>query len=183
MVDEEAVDILQQSLQPRHILGLFRPERVQLRLGRARRMHPPLDRPLDPQLAHRLGEPEPGADDADGPHDRCAVHQDLVRRAGQPVPARGRDVLDKGQHGDLLFLGQPSDARRDQRRLHRRPAGRIDLQRDGHRLALGKRPLDHGAIEASSRPRPPDRMTPCRRITDTVGGALVKGRRIGMIPI
>ena len=39
--------------------------------------------------------------------------------AGQPVAARGGHVLDEGIDLHVLFLGQPADARGDERGLRR----------------------------------------------------------------
>ena len=57
--------------------------------------------------------------------------QNFVRRRRQPVAARRRHILDEGEDGDRLLLGQLADASGDQGRLDRRTAGRIDGERHG----------------------------------------------------
>ena len=79
------------------VLGLLREERVEARLGRARRVQPPLHaEPLDQAV-----EPETLADHPDRPDERRGVRVDLVGRTGEPVAAGCRDVFAERQHRHL----------------------------------------------------------------------------------
>ena len=131
-------------VQPRDVLGVLRPERVEQRLALAGGV----DAPLDAERCDQLLEAEAGADHADRADDRGCVGEDLVGGAGQPVAARGRHVLDEGKHRQLLLVGQRADAPGDQRRLHRRAAGRVDRER--HRLEAAER---EGALQRRRRGR------------------------------
>ena len=105
----------------------------------ARGMHPP----LDPVFRDQPLESEARGNHPDRAHDRGRIGPDVIRRTGEPIAARGRDILDEGMHRHLRLIGKAPDPRRDQRALHRRAAGRIDDQRHGHGLALAKGALDH----------------------------------------
>ena len=83
-----------------------------------------------PELGDGLDEAEARRDDPDRADDRAFIGIDLVARAGQPVAARGRDILAEDDDGQLVLVRQLADAGVDQGRLHGRAAGRIDA--DGH---------------------------------------------------
>src|SRR5690606_22172952 len=84
--DELAMDRLLQPVQALDILLALGAERVPEGLLLARGV----DAPLDAELPDGVVEAEAGGDDADRANDRAGIGVDLVRRAGQPVPARGR---------------------------------------------------------------------------------------------
>ena len=109
------------------VVFVLRPERVEHRLARAGRV----DAPFDAELADRLDEAEAAGHHADRSDNGVGVGEDFVAGAGQPVAARGRDVLDEHQHRDVLLVGEVADATVDQRRLDGGAAGRIDRQGDG----------------------------------------------------
>src|SRR3546814_4967787 len=60
---------------------------------------------------------------ADRPDDRGRRHADLVGGAGQPVAARGGDVLDEGEYRLVVLGREIADPGRDQLGLRRRAAG------------------------------------------------------------
>ena len=132
MVDERLMDRGLQRLQPLHILGLLRQERVGNTFRFARRDHPP----FHPLPGHKVWEPERREDHPDRPHKGTCIHPDVIRSTSQPIPARSRHIFDKGMDRNALFIGQPADARGNQRRLHCRPTRRVNLQGHRNRLAL-----------------------------------------------
>ncbi len=75
-------------------------------------------------------EAEARADHADRAEERGLLAEDLVAGERQPIAARGRHILGKGDDRDALLVGQLADAAKEQRRLHRRAARRIDDDRD-----------------------------------------------------
>lgn len=93
-----------------------------------------VEAPFDAVALDQPMQPEAGRHHADGADDGAFVGPDLVRRAGQPVAARGRGILAEGEDRHLLLFRQIADPLGDQRRLHRRPARRVDDQR--HRLLV-----------------------------------------------
>ena len=99
---------------------------------------------LDSELRDRLLKAEAGIDDSDAADDGVVVHEDLVRRRREPVAAGRGDVLDEGHHGHVALRGQGADAVVDERRLRRRAARRVDLQRDGLEPRLAEGPLQQG---------------------------------------
>ena len=102
--------------------GVFGTERIEHPLVRAGGMHPALDAVARDQL----DEAEPGRDHADRTHDGVLVGEDLVAGASEPVPARRRDILGEGEHGDAALVGPRAYAPGDQGALDRRAARRID---------------------------------------------------------
>src|SRR5262249_22095668 len=56
---------------------------------------------------------------------------DLVARAGEPIAARRRHLLDEDKHRDVLLARELADTAEDQRRLHRRATRRTNRQRHG----------------------------------------------------
>ena len=135
------MQLLQQGLQPRRILRALRPEGVPEAFLGAGRAQPP----LHPQPFQRAGEAEAGGDDADRAQDARRIGDDLVRRAGDPVAARGRGILDAGDDGDLLLLRQAADPPRHQAGLHRRATGRVDHQEDGRQALEAEGAVQHRA--------------------------------------
>jgi hypothetical protein len=69
------------------------------------------------------------------------VRVDLVGRTGEPVPAGRRDVFAERQHRHVGLGGEPADAVGDERGLRRRPARRVDEQRDRREPVRRERPL------------------------------------------
>jgi hypothetical protein len=131
------VQLVLQPAQPLDVLGLLREERVEARLGRARRVQPPLHaEPLDEAV-----EPETLADNPDGPDQGGGVRVDLVGRTGEPVSAGCRNVFAERQHRHLGLGGEPADAVGDERGLRGRPARRVDEQRDGREPVGREGPL------------------------------------------
>jgi len=114
-----------------------------------------------PNLRDQALEAEARRDDADRPDDRGAVGHDLVGGAGQPVAARRRDVLDEGDHRQLLLAAASSRMRcAISRRLDRRAAGRVDHQRHAlaprcakARASSGATPFDRQAARAEQAAR------------------------------
>src|SRR5690606_26191897 len=128
MRDEVAMDLGLDALQPRHVLGALRPERIEQALVLAGGM----DAALDAVPRDEIVQAERGMDDPDRADDRAAVDPDLVGGRGKPVSPRSGDILTEGKHRDLLLVGEAADARGDQARLGGTPPGRIHDQR--HRL-------------------------------------------------
>src|SRR3546814_15041253 len=79
--------------------------------------------PLDAEAGDGVLEAETGTDHADRPDDRGRRHADLVGGAGQPVAARGGDVLDEGEYRLVVLGREIADPGRDQLGLRRRAAG------------------------------------------------------------
>ena len=129
---EAVVDLGLQPLQALDVLGILVAKRIEHRLLVARGM----DTPLDAEACDQVLEAEARRDHADRADDRGGIGDDLVGGAGEPVAARGGDVLDEGDHRQLLLARQQADALADQRRLHRRAARRVDRQR--HRLGAAQ---------------------------------------------
>ena len=136
-----------------------------------------------PCRAMKLLEAERGRDHPDRADDAVRVEMDAVGRRGQPVAARGRHVLDEGVHRHPLLVGQPADARRDQARLRRAAAGRVDRQRHRLRLAAAEGRLDQrrqagvGQRRRRRSARPPP-ITPSSRRTVTRSRAPEEVERI-----
>jgi len=124
---EAVVDLDLQARQALDVVGLLRAKRIEHRLALARGM----DAALDAEAGDEILEAEARADHADRAHDRGGIGDDLVGGAGQPIAARGGDILDEGDHRQLLLGRQQADALGNQGRLHRRSAGRVDRQRHG----------------------------------------------------
>ena len=127
MGDEGVMDRALKRFQPVHVFGLLRQEGIGQAFRGARRDDPP----FDAVAGHQVGEAEAGEDHSDGAEDGARVDKDIVACAGQPIAARGRDILDKGMHLDALLIRQSPDAGRDQAGLHRRAAGGVDDQGHG----------------------------------------------------
>ena len=144
-------------LQPLHVLGLLRQERIEHRLVLARGVEPPLDADLLDQLV----EAERAADHADRADDGGCIGDDLVGRAGDHVAAGRRDILDEGDHRHLLLVGERADAPVDQMRLRRRAARRIDRQRDRADVAHGEGALQR-ARDTGERQAGLQRRSKCR---------------------
>ena len=98
------------------------------------------------------------ADDADRPEQRGFLAKDLVAGERQPIAARGRDILGKGDDRNLFLLGELADAAIEQRRLHRRAARRIDDDCHGDQPGQPKRALDRRGMA-----RQRDRVAACAR--------------------
>src|SRR5260221_6895251 len=72
--DEQAVDVLLDRLEARHVVLILGEERVQRRFVLARRV----DAPFDAELLDRFRKPEGRADHADRSHDRSRVDRKSV---------------------------------------------------------------------------------------------------------
>src|SRR6185437_15110218 len=129
---EAAVDVALERLEALHPHLVLGEEGIEQRLALARRVEPA----ADAEAAQQLGEAEAAADDPDRAEDRGLLGEDLVAGEGQPIAARGGDVLGEGEDGDVLLLGELTDAPVDERRLHRRAARRVD--REGDRGEAGE---------------------------------------------
>ena len=140
---EILVDVALQSSEALDVFGLFGLEGIENRLVLARGM----DAALDAELGDRLDEAEARRDDADRADDRTCIGIDFIAGAGEPIAARGRDILAEDEDRDLVLRGERADAGMDQRRLHRRAARRIDRMRDGGDALPRK-----GALQRSARP-------------------------------
>ena len=116
---EAVMDLDLQALQAFDILGVFGTKGIEHPLALARCV----DAPLDAEAGEQVLEPEARGDHPDRAHDRGGVGDDLVGGTGQPVAARGRHILDEGDHRQLLLGRQQADALGDQCRLHGRAAG------------------------------------------------------------
>ena len=158
--NKSLVNILLDRLQAPHVVGIFRQEGIEHDLAFARGIHTA----FDAELLDRLVEAEGGAHDADGTEDRGSIAEDFIGRAGDHVAAGGADILDEGQHGNLLFVRQLADAPVDQMRLHRRTARRIDNQRHGFRLFDAE-----GALEVARRRGDREARLERRRKADGAG--------------
>ena len=132
------VDLRLEALQPLDILRPLRAEGVEHALVVAGGMDPALDAVAGDEVVEAEGR----RDHADRADDRVRIDVDAIGRRRQPVAARGRDVLDEGMDRDLQLVGEPADPRRDQARLRRAAAGRVDGERDRLRLAAPERRLD-----------------------------------------
>ena len=108
-INEVAMQLLKPALESFHIRGLLGHERIEHGFGLASR----IDAPFDANLAQKLVRPKIRGNDTDRADDRAAINIDLVARAGEPVAARSRDILDKGINRDALVLCQAPNSRCD----------------------------------------------------------------------
>jgi hypothetical protein len=83
------VDVGHHLAQARLLAGLHRLEGVEQRLFLARGE----DAALEAEAAQRLDCAKGGGRDADGADERCFQRVYFAARAGEPIPARGGDVL------------------------------------------------------------------------------------------
>ena len=126
MLLEGQVDVLLQFGETGDLGGVFRQKRIEQRFALARGVQPPLDAEAVDQPRHA----EPRGDDADRAEQRRFFGVDFVAGERQPITARRRDILGKGEDRHAFLLGELADAAEQQCRLHRRATRRVDRQRD-----------------------------------------------------
>ena len=88
-----------------------------------------MEPPLDAKALDQAVDAKSGRNNADRAEKRGLLGIDFVAGQSEPIAARGGDILGKGEDRDRLLLGELADAAEQQRRLHRRAAGRVDRQR------------------------------------------------------
>ncbi len=99
-----------------------------------------------PSSPHQLVKPEARADHADRTEQRTLLAEDFIAGKRQPVTARGRDVLGKGDDRDTLLLRQLSDAAKEQCGLNRRAAGGVNHDRDRDDPGATERLIDRRCV-------------------------------------
>ena len=125
------MQVIEQFLGERHVLGTLGQKGVEPRLVPPCRVEPA----IDPKSRDQTVETEPAAANAHR-SPRCSWGwRDLIGGAGNPVAARGAGIADHGMDLDFGFLGAAADVRGDQIRLHGGATGAFDVQDD--RLAAG----------------------------------------------
>ena len=63
--------------------------------------------PMHAVLLYKILEPETGGDNADGADNGGFLRMDRIARAGEPVTARRRHILDECINRQIFFFGKP----------------------------------------------------------------------------
>ena len=151
--DEVLVDDLLNFLEPRHLVGVFRLERVELELVLASG----IDAALDPDLADEVREAEARRHDADRAHQRGPIRVDSRRRrrpaCSRPMPRHPR----RRRRPCAISRRERPDALVDEPRLHGRTAWRVDLECNRRRILDGKGALDGACACRDGQPLPQGR--------------------------
>ena len=112
-VFERPVHAFLRGFQAADIFGFFGFKGVEEGFIASRRV----DAARDIVLFNEPVEAEAGGNNADGTDDRGFLRVDFLACAGDPVPARRRDVLDERIDGNILLARQIEDLRGDKRAL------------------------------------------------------------------